>query len=209
MNAQLFRLVIVDPISRRVFEELRTKGTFNSVKEAQIIDLCAILNEHFLGNISHEMDFEMRKPAPSKGLRKFVDPKVIKNIEEVITDFCTQANLKNIKELTQFENSTKLAKSILDESDKDKNNPFSLEVRTDHLKNASHLRDLRNQLSYKIPELLTQHNIAYSTYIKNVHHFHLFSANILRKRAQLQKRKDKDMGYHEVGLLYLISNLIY
>ena len=64
------------------------------------------------------------------------------------------------------------------------------------------IRDLRNQLTYRIPQLLTQHNIGHITYIKNLHIFYLSSANILGRRLQLQKKKNKDMGYHEVIITF-------
>ena len=123
-----------------------------------------------------------------------VEPRVISNINDVIANFCAQTNAKYIKELTQFDSSKRLADSILLGSDIDRSIQHVVEMGSDQLRTVSQLQELRNLLSFKIPELLTQHAVCHSTYVKNVHNFHLYCAGILRKRLQLQKKKDKDMG---------------
>ncbi len=200
MNKELLKMVVVDPISRRIFEELRTKSSFNSVKEAQMIDLCAILSEHFLGNINSEGENDVKK-ALSRGLKKYIDPKTIKNIEDVVANFCIRTNAKRVKEVTRF-SEKKLSDLILIEVDRDRNNhQIMIENRDNQIMSTFDIRELRNQLTFRIPQLLTQHNIGHITYIKNLHNFYIFSATILGRRLQLQKKKNKDMGYHEVIII--------
>jgi len=203
LNAELFRLEVVDPITRRVYEEIK-KGTYNSSRDSQHTkDLCAILNEYFLKKISAESDPEPRKQ--NKFLKKFVDPKTVRNIEEVLAHFCTETNLRQIKGLTQFNDQMNLSESVLliaaatrDRDNSMNNSNSQLQIEDGQkLVSFSDIKKLRNDLNLKIPQYLIQHNIGHSTYIKNVHNFCLFTANILGHRLQLQKKKNKDMGYHE------------
>lgn len=197
MNSELFKLVVVDPISRRIFEELKSKQTFTSIKEAQIIDLCAMLNEYFLRKIPYDIDLELKRNYFQKAGKRVVDPSLIKNFNDVLANFCIKTSMKHIKELTEFENAD-LSEAILAEAATVQNNQNPIDPSIVQIKTIEQVRELRNSLSFKIPEFLTMHDINYTTYIKNVHNFYVFSTDILDKRLQLQK-KERDLGYPEVS----------
>jgi len=200
MNEELFRLALVQPLTREVYEDLRIERAIEVIKEQQMRELAMILSEQFLDNLS--IDYEAANEAEVKDndikeVAMPLTPNEVKCFNEILQNFHEQTELKQIKLLTVLSTKINLSKSIRFGSEVDYQKQGSpLEPNKGQIKILPQIIELRNKLRFRIPELLMQHGVSILTYIKNVQNFYLFSSCVLDKVNQLRKAP-KSLGSFE------------
>lgn len=203
MNEDLFKLLLVDSLPRRIFEAARRRDFSSLANNPQLRELAEILIVRIYGDRLPGFEMDVR----SEEFRDFpaeLNPKMIRNLEDLVRTFCKQASGKHIKELLDSNKKAKqLNDSILAEEDKDHQIQLSqLQIQEKQITSFDEIKNIRASLDLKIPELLGRNYISFLTYVKNVYGFCLTADSILAKVGQLSKKKDKKLGSYEVNLFF-------
>jgi len=195
MNAELFKLMLIEPITRPLFDDVRSDGAIELVKDHEMRDLVTILAEQFLDNIASEFELEDRPRDEGAPVLK---KEIIRDFEALVQNFYLQTEIKHIREICFHNYNQNLSEKI------------RMEVHSGHFDNSRseiliqdpakvllQIAGLRDQLKYNIPTLLMQHRLSIATYIKNLHNFFLMSNCLLTKGAYLKEKEKQKLGQFE------------
>jgi len=196
VNAELLRLMLIEPITRPLFDDVRSDGAIELVKNHEMRDLVTILAEQFLDNIPSEFELEVggNKEEGEPVLRK----EIIRDFGVIVEEFYRQTELNNIKSICFHNYNQNLSEKIRMKVHSGHFDPSKSEALVqDTGRILTQISGLKDQFKYSLPTLLMQHRLSIATYIKNLHNFSLISNSILSKISNIQNKKKHKFGHYE------------
>lgn len=193
--------MVLDPLDRRTFEEFKFKGELK-LKDPKInIELIKETLYTYIQLQKSDYTEEFRL------MDKKIVPKEKKNFNYLVIDMFKKARDRRLFEIQAGDLKSLRSSLFVEEVKKDENKSERFEVNTC----LKAFREFQAKVSSDLVYILDQMGANGMNFVYNLQTMNMFLNSLFLKSEQLHKRKERDIGYHEVSVFheYLSDKRIY
>ena len=190
-------MMVLDPLDRRAFEEIKLKGELK-MRDSKINVELIIENLYtYIQLQKSDYTEEFRTME-----RKLV-PKEKKNLNYLIVDMFKKAKDRHLFDIQGGDLKSLRNSVFVEEVKKDENR----NERIDANSCLKAFREFQSKVSSDLVYILDQIGGNGMNFVYNLQTMNIFLNSLFLKGEQLHKRKERDLGYHEVSKLLALVNL--